>query len=193
MSGLISFPFYCLNCRNDYEEQYLLVLSLFGLWSLKYLCCFQCRTGLTCLLECMSDGQRNINTKQQWLRCPSAKKLEFNQQQLKWKAVMLMVICLGRTEHSYCAAISFQCQRSSPAMPPLPDNSMVVEMPDEDLEISFSRAGGKGGQKSQHEERSQLQNKIKALSRLKAKPLVIAEEQRASEIKQIKGEVVKAE
>ena len=43
------------------------------------------------------------------------------------------------------------------------------------------------------EERSQLANKIKALSRLKAKLLVIAEEQRASEIKQIRGDTVKAE
>lgn len=43
------------------------------------------------------------------------------------------------------------------------------------------------------EERSQLANKIKALSRLKAKLLVIAEEQRASEIRQIRGDAVKAE
>ena len=43
------------------------------------------------------------------------------------------------------------------------------------------------------EERSQLANKIKALSRLKAKLLVIAEEQRASEIKEIRGDAVKAE
>ncbi|CAK9168407.1 unnamed protein product, partial [Ilex paraguariensis] len=43
------------------------------------------------------------------------------------------------------------------------------------------------------EERSQLANKIKALSRLKAKLLVIAEEQRASEIKLIRGDAVKAE
>lgn len=31
-------------------------------------------------------------------------------------------------------------------MPLLPDESMNVEIPEEDLEISFSRAGGKGGQ-----------------------------------------------
>ncbi|CAK9168409.1 unnamed protein product [Ilex paraguariensis] len=31
-------------------------------------------------------------------------------------------------------------------MPLLPDESMDVEIPEEDLEISFSRAGGKGGQ-----------------------------------------------
>ncbi|GMP67853.1 hypothetical protein CsSME_00027704 [Camellia sinensis var. sinensis] len=97
-------------------------------------------------------------------------------------------------------------------MPLLPDESLDVEIPEEELEISFSRAGGKGGQNVNKvetavrithiptgvtlrctEERSQLANKIKALSRLKAKLLVIAEEQRASEIKQIRGDAVKAE
>lgn len=49
------------------------------------------------------------------------------------------------------------------------------------------------GMECNAEERSQLANRIKALSRLKAKLLVIAEEQRASEIKQIRGDAVKAE
>ncbi|KAF6152443.1 hypothetical protein GIB67_035511 [Kingdonia uniflora] len=97
-------------------------------------------------------------------------------------------------------------------MPLLPEESVGVEIPEEDLDISFSRAGGSGGQNVNKvetavrivhiptgvavrctEERSQLANKIKALSRLKAKLLVIAEEQRASEIKQIRGDAVKAE
>lgn len=97
-------------------------------------------------------------------------------------------------------------------MPLLPEDSTDVEIPEEDLDISFTRAGGKGGQNVNKvetavrithiptgvavrctEERTQLANKIKALSRLKAKLLVIAEEQRASEIKQIRGDAVKAE
>ncbi|XVF41442.1 hypothetical protein PTKIN_Ptkin01aG0280200 [Pterospermum kingtungense] len=69
-------------------------------------------------------------------------------------------------------------------MPLLPEESVDAE---DDLEITFSRAGGKG------EERSRLANKTKALSRLKAKLLVIALEQRASEIKQIRGDAVKVE
>ena len=43
------------------------------------------------------------------------------------------------------------------------------------------------------EERSQAQNKARALSYLKARLLAIAEEQRAAEIREIRGDVVKAE
>ncbi|KAK9063091.1 hypothetical protein SSX86_016961 [Deinandra increscens subsp. villosa] len=97
-------------------------------------------------------------------------------------------------------------------MPLLPEDSLNVEIPEEDLQIGFSRAGGSGGQNVNKvetavrithiptgvtvrctEERSQLANKIKAMSRLKAKLLVIAVEQRASEIKQIRGDAVKAD
>ncbi|KAJ4968689.1 hypothetical protein NE237_015390 [Protea cynaroides] len=97
-------------------------------------------------------------------------------------------------------------------MPLLREESVDVEIPEEDLEISFSRSGGSGGQNVNKvetavrivhiptgmavrctEERTQLANKIKALSRLKAKLLVVAEEQRASEIKEIRGDAVKAE
>ncbi|KAH9610595.1 hypothetical protein KSS87_009840 [Heliosperma pusillum] len=97
-------------------------------------------------------------------------------------------------------------------MPLLPEESLNVDIPEEDLDISFTRAGGKGGQNVNKvetavrithiptgvavrcsEERSQIQNKVKALNRLKAKLLVIAEEQRATEIKQIRGDSVKAE
>jgi peptide chain release factor 2 len=87
-----------------------------------------------------------------------------------------------------------------------------LDIPDKDLEVSTMCSGGPGGQnvnkvetgvRVKHlptgvavkctEQRTQLANRKTAITILKAKLLVIAQEQKAAKIAEIKGDDVKAE